>query len=651
MSNLKQFRYDLDPSGVNPSNKVGPERHVVSIGGSNSRLIIPKAAPFFKDSVRIKHVATGTYLEPGIEFEPSLYFEAASNTEPYPSVFGGISILTDAYDDATIEIEEYQTIGGEHVLSETSLLTILANLVIDPRTVTWDSVTYKPGVMTPDSHLTSLEDTVGYAELVAAVNRMGETYTLQSQELVSILRAHVVDTADPHNVTTALLQRMQQIEQDMQRPLSYIGAIEAGMVTFDGPSEIYQGQTCEWTITNFDTFSQYSVESEFESIGYADKVMTIVAGTSETIGPKEIVVTKSDLTRTIVLTLQERKVRKPKVLFAAQNAKDVTVQPELTASVYSTIPESVDTLKSLQWQFAMDPGFNNLLDDVVVTENGVLYSGQLPLETVVYVRCRQRGTVIQYSEWSDVVKFTTAGIEAPDVTITGKMYDPLPDDDMYRITHEFAIETGPYSGAGTHAVSQFIVLDVDDNIVYDSGTISIASGLYKNTPLATKVVFESDTDYKVSARYMNDAGIWGPYSTPSLIMTCTRESSVYYVPYDEWDTDSYSGFKRIATQAAVGNTVWRWDDRRWQVGAEWESTGSMYAGTPPSMPVYRRTERDPDGSGINHRYTIYRYTQVTYADGTLESIWDKQHTDVPAILYTHYNTRRTIATNYKIVES
>lgn len=203
MSNLTQYTYPFDPTGTNPANKVVGERHVVSTVGSDFRLIIPKCGPYFKDSLVVKHVATGATLNPGLDYEHSLYFEALSETEPYPSVFGGISLKTSAYDGATLELAEYQSVGGEHVLAESSIATILANMLQDPRTARWDDVTYKPGVWTPDSHLTSLEETVGYGELVQAVRDLADNYNLQTSQLVQMITAHVGDTNDPHSTQLA----------------------------------------------------------------------------------------------------------------------------------------------------------------------------------------------------------------------------------------------------------------------------------------------------------------------------------------------------------------------------------------------------------------------------------------------------------------
>lgn len=200
MSQLTQFVYPYDPTGVNPTNKILAERHVVSVAGSDYRLIIPKIGPYFKDSLKIKHVQTGDFLVPGLDFTYSYYFEAASNTEPYPSVFGGISILTSAYDGATLELTEYQTLGGEFVLAEESIATLLANVLIDPRTTRWDDVTYKPGYWTPDSHLTHLEESVGYGELVQAVRDLVDNYNLKTQMLVQMFEAHMRDTNDPHGL-------------------------------------------------------------------------------------------------------------------------------------------------------------------------------------------------------------------------------------------------------------------------------------------------------------------------------------------------------------------------------------------------------------------------------------------------------------------
>jgi len=231
MSNLTQYTYPFDPTGTAATNKVVNEKHVVSVDGPASRLIIPKHGPYFKESIRIRHVATGHELVPGVEFEYSLYFEAASNTEPYPSIFGGVSLLTSDYDRSTLELLEYQTIGGEHTLSESSIATMLANLLVDPRTTRWDDVTYKPGTYTPESHLTNLEETVGYGELVSAVRDLTNKYSIQTQQLVQLITAHMGDENDPHNVKGGTDNTVNKLRSDLDDLIKRVDALESGMLS------------------------------------------------------------------------------------------------------------------------------------------------------------------------------------------------------------------------------------------------------------------------------------------------------------------------------------------------------------------------------------------------------------------------------------
>lgn len=272
MSNLTQYKYPMDPTGTNPKNKIIGERHTVSaLAGTDFRLIIPKDGPFHKDSVKIKHVATGEFLIPEIDFTYSYYFEGASSTEPYPSIFGGISLLTSDYDGATLELTEYQTLGAEHVLNEQSLITLLTNVLVDPRTTTWDSVTYKPGYWTPDSHLTHAEETVGYSEMVAVLNQIADKYNIQTQQLVQYITSHMRDEADPHNFIGLADARYMPL-----------GAVEG--VKLDGPIKGRPGQTLTWDITNYDSFTSYMVTSATKGFVVAGKQIKFVIPGNQPLG-------------------------------------------------------------------------------------------------------------------------------------------------------------------------------------------------------------------------------------------------------------------------------------------------------------------------------------------------------------------------------
>lgn len=202
---IKQFAYPYDPNGTNPACKILAERHTITpINGTNFGFIIPKAAPFFRRSLKLKHVASGRILVDGVDFMPSHHFEAASSQKPYLEIFGSITIL-DSTITGTLELVQYQTLGGEFTLDETALLEMLANTQLDPRSTTWDKVVYRPLVFDPISHLQSAETTYGYAEMVDVLRLLQENFSTEYSKLALAIANHVQDSSNPHATNTVHL--------------------------------------------------------------------------------------------------------------------------------------------------------------------------------------------------------------------------------------------------------------------------------------------------------------------------------------------------------------------------------------------------------------------------------------------------------------
>lgn len=209
----KTFAYPYDPYGTNPECKVVFERHTITpINGTDLGIVIPKAAPFFRKSVKLRHVATNRDLIDGVDWEPGFHFDAASSQKPYLQIFGCI-VIKDTALSGTIEITEYQTLGGEFTLDETTLLELLANTQIDPRMTTWDSVEYRPLVFDAAAHLQSADTTVGYDEMVEVLRQMAESNTVEYSKIATALLNHIQDHSNPHevNAQTIGLQRFVNV--------------------------------------------------------------------------------------------------------------------------------------------------------------------------------------------------------------------------------------------------------------------------------------------------------------------------------------------------------------------------------------------------------------------------------------------------------
>ena len=198
---MKEFVWEFDPFGTNPKNKITEERQVITeINGTNFRYFVPKAAPFFEEGVVVKHVASGTILTKGVDYQFGLSYNQATQQVLKP-VYGAISILNSQF-TGTFEIA-YHTMGGEFTLDTQTITEILVNLITDPRVVSWERIVDPPAVFPPIHHLQPVSDFVNYDNLVAAMEKLGDK-VLESYELFyPAFTRHLQDRSNPHGTTKA----------------------------------------------------------------------------------------------------------------------------------------------------------------------------------------------------------------------------------------------------------------------------------------------------------------------------------------------------------------------------------------------------------------------------------------------------------------
>lgn len=183
---MSDFLYPLDTTGTALSNRVRGEMQTLSppTQSNNFHFILPKAGPYYRDSMVITHVSTGRTLIRGIDWEPGHYFHSASfETE---SVRGGIyqSILfLDRTLSGQVRLTEYFVLGGEWSLAENKILEVLSNRLTDPRSVTYEQVSGKPDMFPPIGHMHPANDLVGMREQVEATLQISQAIREQTNKL------------------------------------------------------------------------------------------------------------------------------------------------------------------------------------------------------------------------------------------------------------------------------------------------------------------------------------------------------------------------------------------------------------------------------------------------------------------------------------
>lgn len=192
--------YPFDPYGLEASNLITNERHAISPPAwADYYFIIPKLAPFFRDSVKIVHEKTGKQLVEGVDWVATHLFRDASRACA-KSVYGSITF----YDKTLSGIVrlEYQTLGGEWVIDTDTITEIMANAELNPRITTWEQIVNVPDRFPVIDHEWHLDDMVGLSEVREAIDGISSAINAAIVPDDDI-ETHVQRRNNPHDVTKA----------------------------------------------------------------------------------------------------------------------------------------------------------------------------------------------------------------------------------------------------------------------------------------------------------------------------------------------------------------------------------------------------------------------------------------------------------------
>lgn len=197
-------QYPFDPTGLAETNKVIEVMAVKSKGMFDHYYVVPRVAPFYAESVKLKlypvgsnpnNPAQGQELTEGIHYNFGYHFAHASHTIGKP-VYGAISLY-----DRSMEGQlrmEYQTLGGDWVLDDQAMSELMLNRAYNPRIATWEQVVELPRMFPIVDHDFNIDDFVGMSDVVEVLDEI-EKAILYANE--GGLQNHAEDISNPHRVT------------------------------------------------------------------------------------------------------------------------------------------------------------------------------------------------------------------------------------------------------------------------------------------------------------------------------------------------------------------------------------------------------------------------------------------------------------------
>ena len=144
--------YPFDPTGAAATNLVTGEIQTISPTLNTYHVVVPKAAPYYSDSlvISITDLSNATrVLVEGIDYHKSHQYIGASRATA-KSIYGSFTLLNHSL--SGVANLRYQTLGGEWVVDTAGINTVLSDLLRNPRTTSWEQVRNLPTAFPLASH-------------------------------------------------------------------------------------------------------------------------------------------------------------------------------------------------------------------------------------------------------------------------------------------------------------------------------------------------------------------------------------------------------------------------------------------------------------------------------------------------------------------
>lgn len=234
-------RYSRDMSGELPANLVSERVTLTSVNRTDFNIILPRCAPFFHDSVKIKKIETNEILEFGKDFYIGGIFEGITPYTKHNKDVGSIIILLDQWAGGNYELV-YQTVGGDYVLDEEQYQEALKNASINPILVRWEELHGKPIEYPPSPHEHEASSTYDYDDFINELSRLRqgiEKWLIEDQKdapsyaqvlqllfeqgrLLNLISARISQVQDDLNSSTAgaiskALKKVEALSKEAER--------------------------------------------------------------------------------------------------------------------------------------------------------------------------------------------------------------------------------------------------------------------------------------------------------------------------------------------------------------------------------------------------------------------------------------------------
>ncbi len=302
---------------------------------------------------------------------------------------------------------------------------------------------------------------------------------------------------------------------DLAKAISDLkGGLKLSRVSVSGPALVYPGTTNTYTLTDYDSFSTYSVTTDVGTATISGDTITLVIASGQASGPLNLAVKRDEYTGSYQVAVGAKSVGQPSIASPAANASNVSREPTLTSTDFKSYPSGADTHASTDWQISTDSTFATInwqsMGDAANKTSIAVPSGTLSISTVYYARVRHTGATLGASPWSVASKFTvtsqyvvTPTLSAPAAGATAVSQTPTLTSSAF----------SSYPTGDVHLSSRWQLSKASDfsSIAHDSGALTTKLTSYSLADAG--VVLDPKTVYYARVRHAGKSygdSSWSP---------------------------------------------------------------------------------------------------------------------------------------------
>lgn len=167
--------YPFDPIGNANTNLIKDEEHVLTRQNDRDyHFIVPKLAPFYSDTIKIKLLGIDgslNELKLGRDYHLTHKFVTASRSIAKADIVGSITFLDNEL--IGVIVLEYQCLGGDWSVNTDEITRVLSSTQKNPRITTWENVVQRPTTFPVVNHNFDVINLRGTEALIDSIDRLG----------------------------------------------------------------------------------------------------------------------------------------------------------------------------------------------------------------------------------------------------------------------------------------------------------------------------------------------------------------------------------------------------------------------------------------------------------------------------------------------